>query len=80
VKIHYEVHGDGRPSIPLLPTSAIVPALLEDAAGLPVPALPSVTYDRRGTGRSDRPSGVDAYLVDEYIRDTIAVLDAAATE
>jgi pimeloyl-ACP methyl ester carboxylesterase len=39
-----------------------------------------VSFDGRGNGRSDRPSGVDAYLVDEYVADTLAVLDATGTE
>ena len=39
-----------------------------------------VTFDGRGTGRSDRPRGPAAYTHDEFAADTLAVLDATGTE
>jgi len=38
------------------------------------------TFDGRGNGRPDRPSGVEPYVGDEYVGDTLAVLDATGTE
>ncbi len=35
-----------------------------------------VTFDGRGNGRSDRPEGADAYRVEEFAADAIAVMDA----
>ena len=56
VKIHYEVHGDGGPTILLLPTWTIVHKRFWK---LQVPYLARhyrvVTYDGPGNGRSDRP-------------------------
>jgi pimeloyl-ACP methyl ester carboxylesterase len=81
VKIHYEVYGDGRPTIVLLPTWAIIHKRFWK---LQLAYLSRhyrvVSFDGRGNGRSDRPSGVEAYLVDEYAADTLAVLDATGTE
>ena len=81
VKIHYEVFGDGDPTILLLPTWSIIHSRFWK---MQVPYLARhyrvVTFDGRGNGRSDRPSGVDAYLVDEFAADALAVLDATGTE
>ncbi len=35
-----------------------------------------VTYDSRGTGASDRPTGRDAYRLEHHVEDLVAVLDA----
>ena len=62
VKLHYEVFGDGEPSLLLLPTWTIVPARFWKAQ---VPYLARhfrvVTYDGPGNGRSDRPLDSAAY-------------------
>jgi pimeloyl-ACP methyl ester carboxylesterase/predicted glycosyltransferase len=39
-----------------------------------------ITMDGRGNGRSDRPSGQDAYTFDAYYRDFVAVLDAVGAD
>ncbi|BBB00179.1 putative hydrolase [Actinacidiphila reveromycinica] len=74
IELHYEDHGSGRPVVlihgyPLDGTSweGQVPALLE--AGHRV-----VTYDRRGFGRSDRPS--TGYDYDTFAADLNALLEA----
>ena len=36
-----------------------------------------ITTDGRGNGRSDRPTGQDAYSFDHFYADFVAVLDAA---
>src|SRR3954452_9266298 len=81
VKIHYEVYGDGRPTILLLPTWTIIhKRFWKMQLGYLSRHNRVVSFDGRGGGRSDRPSGVDAYVVDEYVGDTLAVLDATGTE
>ena len=81
VKIHYEVYGDGEPTILLLPTWAIIhKRFWKMQLAYLSRRYRVVSFDGRGTGRSDRPSGVEAYLVDEYVGDTLAVLDATDTE
>lgn len=39
-----------------------------------------ITMDGRGNGRSDRPRGQEAYTFDHYVRDFVAVLDAAGAD
>src|SRR5260370_31202999 len=55
VRIHYEVHGTGQPTILLLPTWAIVDSRHWK---MQVPFLARdyrvITFDPRGNGRSDR--------------------------
>ncbi len=38
-----------------------------------------VTFDGRGSGRSDRPRGAAAYTDEEYAADTVAVMEATGT-
>jgi pimeloyl-ACP methyl ester carboxylesterase len=81
VTIHYEVHGDGRPTIMLLPTWAIIhKRFWKMQLAYLSRHYRVVSFDGCGSGRSGRPSGVERYLVEEYVRDTLAVLDATGTE
>src|SRR5438093_5815190 len=81
VKIFFEVFGSGEPTILLMPTWSIVHSRVWK---MQVPYLARhwrvVTFDGRGNGRSDRPSGVDAYAEAEFAADAVAVLDATETE
>src|SRR5205823_1661059 len=81
VKIFYEVFGDGEPTILLLPTWSIVHSRHWK---MQVPYLARhyrvVTFDGRGNGRSDRPTGPDAYAEREFVADAVAVMDATETE
>ncbi len=81
VRIHYEVYGEGEPTAFLLPTWSIVHARLWK---FQIPYLARhcrvVTFDGRGTGRSDRPAGPEAYSIDEFAADALAVMDATGTE
>ena len=38
-----------------------------------------MTFDGRGSGRSDRPAGAEAYEVRKFARDVLSVLDATET-
>ena len=81
VRLFYEVYGEGDPTVLLLPTWSLVHSRHWKAQ---IPFLARhfrvVTFDGRGNGRSDRPQGAEAYTIREFAGDTLAVLDAAATE
>ncbi|MBS0396180.1 MAG: alpha/beta hydrolase, partial [Proteobacteria bacterium] len=80
VRTFFEVHGTGATTLLLLPCWSIVHSRVWKAQ---VPFLARhyrvLTFDGRGNGRSDRPSGAAAYRADEYVDDAIAVLDATGT-
>ncbi|HJY68042.1 MAG TPA: alpha/beta hydrolase, partial [Streptosporangiaceae bacterium] len=81
VRIHYEVHGTGQPTILLLPTWAIVDSRHWK---MQVPFLARdyrvITFDPRGNGRSDRPRNPASYADAAFASDAAAVLDATGTE
>src|SRR5690606_7476987 len=81
VKIHYEVHGDGGPTILLLPTWTIVHKRFWK---MQVPYLARhyrvVLYDGPGNGRSDRPLDAAAYGQEAQVAYALAVLDATSTD
>jgi pimeloyl-ACP methyl ester carboxylesterase/UDP:flavonoid glycosyltransferase YjiC (YdhE family) len=81
VRIHYEVHGTGQPTLLLLPTWAIVDSRHWK---MQVPFLARnyrvITFDPRGNGRSDRPADPAAYADAAFASDIGAVLDATGTE
>jgi pimeloyl-ACP methyl ester carboxylesterase len=81
VRIYYEASGHGDPAVLLLPTWEIVDSRCWK---FQVPYLSRhgrvVSFDRRGSGRSDRPSAVSAYDRRETAADALAVLDDAGVE
>src|SRR5215212_7724232 len=81
VRIHWERHGDGEPTLLLMPPWSIVHSRVWK---MQVPYLARharvITYDGRGNGRSDRPQELAAYAVSEYAADALAVLDATGTD
>jgi pimeloyl-ACP methyl ester carboxylesterase/predicted glycosyltransferase len=81
-KLFYEVFGDANtPTVVLMPTWSIIHSRFWKAQ---VPFLARrhrvVTFDGRGCGRSGRPTGEGAYANEEYVLDTIAVMDATGTD
>lgn len=76
VKIGYEVFGEGPRTILLLPSWSIVQSRVWKAQ---VPYLARhmrvVTFDGRGSGRSDRPADAAAYDDRLFAADALAVLD-----
>ncbi len=80
VKTFYEVFGDGDTTLLLLPPWSIIYSRLWK---MQVPYLARhyrvVTFDGRGNGRSDRPSGPEAYTAAEYAADALSVLDETDT-
>lgn len=81
VRLHYEVYGEGRDTLLFIPPWSITHSRIYKAQ---VPWLSDyfrcVTYDPRGNGKSDRPDRTDAYAVDQYVDDALAVLEATATD
>lgn len=77
VRIAYQVHGDGAPTVVLMPTWSIVSSRIWKAQ---VPYLARhyrvVTFDGRGSGESDAPGGGAAYTDAQFVADTHAVLAA----
>ncbi len=81
VEIAFDVFGSDHPqTVALLPTWSIVHSRHRKAQ-IPVLARHHrvVTFDGRGNGRSSRPTGVNAYLPDEYVADALAVFEATST-
>jgi len=81
VKIHYEVHGDGGPTILLLPTWTIVH---KQTWKMQIAYLARhhrvVVYDGPGNGRSDRPLEAEPYAQAAQVGYALAVLDATGTD
>jgi len=81
VRIGYEVHGNGIPTLLLMPTWTIIHSRFWKAQ---VPYLARhhrvVVYDGPGNGRSDRPLDPAAYGVDAHVAGAVAVLDATDTD
>jgi pimeloyl-ACP methyl ester carboxylesterase len=81
VKIHYEVFGDGGPTILLLPTWTVIHKRFWKSQ---VPYLARhhrvVSYDGPGNGRSDRPLTPAAYDQAAQVGYALAVLDATGTD
>ncbi|HET9949492.1 MAG TPA: alpha/beta fold hydrolase [Longimicrobiales bacterium] len=81
VRVFWELHGRGEPTLLLLPTWSIIHSRHWKAQ---VPYLARhfriVTFDGRGNGRSDRPTDPRAYREQEFAADALAVMDATETE
>jgi pimeloyl-ACP methyl ester carboxylesterase len=80
VKVHYELFGDGEPTVMLLPTWSIIHSRHWK---MQIPYLARhcrvLTFDGRGNGRSDRPTEPEAYAESEFAADALAVMDATQT-
>jgi pimeloyl-ACP methyl ester carboxylesterase/predicted glycosyltransferase len=81
VKIWYAVWGDSGPWVAFAPPFQVVHSQMLKGT---VPYLSRhfrvITTDGRGNGRSDRPSGQEAYHFDHFYADFVAVLDAAGAD
>jgi pimeloyl-ACP methyl ester carboxylesterase/predicted glycosyltransferase len=81
VRTHYDVYGDGEPTLLFLPSGPITNTRLWKSQ---IPYLARhfrvITFDPRGNGRSDRPLGPDGHTQREHAADAIAVLDATGTD
>lgn len=80
VRVYYEIHGAGNPTVLLMPTAPIVDSRHWKGQ---IPYLAQhyrvITFDPRGNGRTDRPRAAGAYAAWEYVRDALAVMDETQT-
>jgi pimeloyl-ACP methyl ester carboxylesterase len=81
VKIHYEVYGEGEPTLLLMPTWTIVHKRFWKGQ---IPYLARhhrvITYDGPGNGRSDRSLDPAAYEQKAQVAYALKVLDATGTD
>jgi pimeloyl-ACP methyl ester carboxylesterase len=73
IRIHYEVHGEGRPLLLILGLSADVSeytALIDQLAA----RSRVIAFDNRGAGRSDKPDA--PYSIELMAADALGVMDA----
>ncbi|HEX4734802.1 MAG TPA: alpha/beta fold hydrolase [Thermoleophilaceae bacterium] len=81
VRVHWERYGSEGPAVVLLPTWSIVHSRhWKGQIAYLARHFRVVTWDGRGNGFSDRPADVDAYSIDEFVADGIAVMDAAGID
>ena len=80
VRIAYEIYGSGPETLVFVPPWSIVHSRVYKAQ-LPYfsTRYRCITYDGRGNGKSDRPQDVEAYSLENYAADALAVMDATAT-
>ena len=80
VEVHYEVYGDGEPTLFFIPASPITHSRIWK--GL-IPHLARhyrvLTLDGRGNGKSSRPTDPRAHSQEVVLGDLLAVLDASDT-
>jgi len=80
VQLAYEVYENTGPTILLMPTWSL---LHSRHWKMQIPYLSRhfrvVTFDGRGSGKSDRPTEPSAHSLDAYLADAVAVLDATET-
>jgi pimeloyl-ACP methyl ester carboxylesterase len=81
VQIFYELYERDGPTLLLMPPVAFSHSR---AWKLQVPYLSRhfrvLTFDGRGNGRSDRPSDPAAYTAEQFVADTLSVMDHTATD
>jgi pimeloyl-ACP methyl ester carboxylesterase/predicted glycosyltransferase len=81
VEVHYEIYGDGDPTLMLIPPAPITHSRIWKGI---IPFLSRhyrvVTIDGRGNGKSSQPTTSDAHSPIENIEDILAVLDAAEAD
>ena len=79
--LHYEVCGEGEPTVFLLPTWSIIHSRAWKAQ-IPYFArhFRVLTFDGLGNGKSDRPNGPEYYTWGRQVADAVAVMDATGTD
>lgn len=81
VTLHYDVYGAGATTVTLVPTWSLVDSRVWKAqVAYLARHYRVVTFDGRGSGRSDSPADVVAYANREYAADVLAVLNAVGVK
>src|SRR6476619_2315777 len=81
VRLYWELHGQGAPTVFLLPTWSIIHSRhwkfqVADLAR----HCRVLVMDGRGNGLSDRPLEPDAYADEQFAADALAVMDDTGTD
>jgi pimeloyl-ACP methyl ester carboxylesterase len=80
VRLHWELHGQGEPTVFLLPTWSIIHSRHWKFQVAYLARLCRVlVMDGRGNGLSDRPLDPKAYADEEFAKDALAVMDDTGT-
>src|SRR5258708_9433967 len=81
VKLYFEVYGDGPETMVFVPPWSIVHSRVYKAQ-LPYfsERWRCITYDARGTAKSDRPEAVAAYSLDNLVAAALAVMHATGSK
>jgi pimeloyl-ACP methyl ester carboxylesterase len=81
VRIGYEVFGEGAETLLFMPTWSIIHSRTWKGQ---IPYFSRhfrvVTFDGRGSGRSDRPTDPASYREEEFAADALRVMDATETD
>ena len=77
VRLSYEIFGHGPQSMVFLPSWSLIHSRAYKAM---IPYFSEhyrcIAFDGRGNGNSDRPDIVEAYILDVFVADALAVMDA----
>jgi pimeloyl-ACP methyl ester carboxylesterase/predicted glycosyltransferase len=80
VNVHYEIYGTGPETVLFIPPWSIVHSRVYKAQ---IPYFSEryrcVSYDGRGNGKSGRPDEIEAYSLENYVADALAVMNETAT-
>jgi pimeloyl-ACP methyl ester carboxylesterase/predicted glycosyltransferase len=81
VKVHYEIYGEGEETLLFMPAFPIGYSRMWKGQ-LPYFSqhYRCIAFDPRGNGKSDRPSSVEAYRIEEIVADALAILDQVGIE
>jgi pimeloyl-ACP methyl ester carboxylesterase/predicted glycosyltransferase len=81
VRLYYEVFGDGPQTMVFVPSWSLVHSRAYKAM---IPYFSEhfrcIAFDPRGNGNSDRPDTVEAYALDAFVADLLAVMDATSAK
>jgi pimeloyl-ACP methyl ester carboxylesterase len=81
VRVYWERYGEREPTILFLPTWSIVHSRVwRNQIAYLARHFRVVVFDGRGNGNSDRPLEPGAYQLQEFVADTLAVLDASGAQ
>jgi pimeloyl-ACP methyl ester carboxylesterase len=75
IRLHYEVHGEGRPLLLILGLSSDISELGKPLIDLLGARSQVIAFDNRGAGRSDKPDA--PYSIELMASDALGVMDAA---
>lgn len=73
IRMHYEVHGAGDPLLIIWGIGGEIPSLPADCAEKAQRRYRVITFDNRGSGRTDKPDA--PYSIEQMAGDTVGLMD-----